>query len=229
MTDVLLENDDATFGGSYNRWRITRIAKLESMFGKEWFAGKHILELACAHGNIGLYLKQLGATVTFADARQEHLDIVLKKDPSATTILINQDTSWNINQHFDLILHFGVLYHIDNWRQDLASVIQHSNLILLESAVANTTRLFDYKITEEYEGGQNAFGGIGSMPSASSIEDCLTKLGVTYTRHDDATMNTRRYIYDWVASDQDLSNVSASSFEDLPLYGGRRFWVITRP
>lgn len=226
MSNILHEPVETTFGGSYNRWRETRIAKLEQMFGREWFKGKRVLELACAYGNLGLYLKTLGADVTFADARQEHLDIVKQKDPDARTILLDQDTNWNLNERFDLVLHFGVLYHLSNWQQDLAATVKHSEIVLLESAVANTSYPFNYQLPEEPEGGQNAFNGIGSLPSATSIEIELYLLGCKFKRHDDPELNTNHYKYDWIAERNELEGIEVKSFEDAPLYGGRRFWVI---
>ena len=225
----MLDENNNVFAGSYNRWRETRVRKLEQLFGSDWFKGKHVLELACAYGNIGLYLKNLGAIVTFADARQEHLDVVLEKDPTATTVLLDQDTNWDLNRKFDLILHFGVLYHINNWQQDLKSTLQHAPLVILESAVAKTSQYFDFKLHEESEGGQNAFNGIGSMLSATTIESYLISLGHIVERHDDPALNTRRYFYDWVAEDVALSDITVSSFEDEAIYGGRRFWVIKKP
>lgn len=224
----ILQEPDNAFGYSYNRWRETRVKKLVSLFSPEWFKGKRILELACAYGNIGLYLKQLGANVTFADARQEHLDVVRTKDSTANTMLIDQDLNWNIGQRFDMVIHFGVLYHLDNWQQDLASVIQHTNLVVLESAVADTSDDFEVKIAEEPEGGQNAYNTIGTMPSAKRIENCLTRLGCSFRRYDDTDLNTRRYFYDWQVKEQNLTGLSVKSFEDLPVYGGRRFWVIKK-
>lgn len=226
MSSILYEPTETTFGGSYNRWRETRISKLEQMFGREWFKGKRILELACAYGNLGLYLKTLGADVTFADARQEHLDVVKQKDSSARTILLDQDTNWNLNERFDLVLHFGVLYHLQNWIQDLESTVKHSNLIILESAVANTSYSFHYHLPEESEGGQNAFNGIGSLPSATNIEFELQRLKCKFQRHDDPSLNTNHYKYDWTAEPNNLEGIEVKSFEDAPLYGGRRFWVI---
>jgi SAM-dependent methyltransferase len=227
MIDYLQE-DRYPFNLSYNRWRQTRVNKILSIFGNQWDK-KEVLELACGYGNIGLYLKSLGANVTFADARQNHLDIVLAKDNTSNVIQIDQDQYWNIHKRFDIIIHFGVLYHLNDWRQDLKCALHHTDNLLLESAVSDSSKEYECKFYEEEEGGQNAFNSIGSLPSALTIENYINDLGYHFKRFDDIDLNTKRYKYDWVVSDPDLSNIQIKSFEDKPLYGGRRFWWITKP
>ena len=102
----ILYESDPTFGGFYNEWRVKRVNKLVSLLGMDWFKDKKVLELGCAFGNIGFYLESLGANVTFSDGRQEVLNVVLKKDPLAKVILIDEDTDWELNDKFDLIIHF---------------------------------------------------------------------------------------------------------------------------
>lgn len=222
----ILHEQSYPFNTCYNRWRETRVNKLISLFGNDW-SGKKVLELACAHGNIGLYLKTLGADITFADAREQHLAKVLEKDSTAKTILVDQDTAWDINQEFDIILHFGVLYHLDNWKQDLKSALKHTQTLILESAVADADYEYEYKLHEDDEGGQNAFNKVGTLPSATSIENYITSLGYTFTRFDDDSLNTNWFKYDWQVSNPDLSSINVSSYEDKPLFGGRRFWLIS--
>lgn len=221
-----LKEDRYPFNSVYNQWRITRVSKILEILNNN-ISGKKVLELACGYGNIGLYLKSLGADVTFADARQSHLDLVIQKDITSKTILIDQDSMWNINQKFDLIIHFGVLYHLNNWRQDLECALNHTDLLFLESAVADASYEFEYKLYEEYEGGQNAYNHIGTLPSATSIENHIKQLGCSFQRFDDDKLNTRYFKYDWTVSDPDLSDIHVTSYEDKPLYGGRRFWLIT--
>ncbi len=225
MPNILIEQS-YPFNTCYNRWRETRVAKLISIFGEDW-TGKKVLELACGYGNIGLYLENLGADVVFSDARQAHLDKVLERNPKAKTLLIDQDKAWNIGQQFDIIIHFGVLYHLDNWRQDLLSTLSHTGTLVLESAVADADYEFEYKLYEEDEGGQNAFNHTGTLPSATSIENHITSLGYKFVRFDDASLNTNWFKYDWSVTNPDLSNVTVSSYEDKPLFGGRRFWLVT--
>ena len=60
------------------------------------------------------------------------------------------------------------------------------------------------------------------------FEELFKDLNCEFVRYDDADLNTRRYFYDWKEWQQDLSNVSVTSFEDEPVYGGRRLWVVKK-
>lgn len=229
--DILYESDP-TFGGFFNEWRVKRVAKIEKVLSKEWFKGKKILELGCAYGNVGLYFKSLGADVTFSDGRKEVLDIVLKKDPLAKVILIDQDSDWKLNDKFDLIIHFGISYNINNWKQDLINTIKHATYIAYETAVNRFNnniefKIKDYKYSHEYHGPIN---NIGSLMSVSMIEDVFKNAHVDYKRYDDEDLNIQGMIYNF------SDNVSYKKTTEETIYidawhnpfvcGGRKYWIV---
>jgi hypothetical protein len=227
----LLINDQDPFHNDYNLWRINRVRKVESILGREWFRGKKVLELACGTANIGAYFQSLGADVTVADARQEHLDLA-KKNFNLKTLYINQDTTWTTDEKYDLAIHFGVLYHLDNWQQDLESAMAVTDLMFLESVVANTDDpAFEYKLEEDCSDGQSSYSGIATVVSASNVERKLRGLGCEYQRfdHPDLDMPRRRlYQYSWLVTDDIDGYETAVTFEDRPLYGGRRLWLVKK-
>lgn len=204
------------FTGHYKHWQQTRIEKIVSIFGKEFFNSKTILELACGHGDIGKYFQSIGAIVTFADGRQEHLNKIKKSDPLATTILLDQDNEWDLKTKFDIIIHWGVLYHLNNWKQDLQCAIKHSDLIFLETESCDSDNPdFELKLTES--GYDQALNGTGTRPSAAMIETYLSLLGVEYQRYDDSDLNSSFHKYDWKVNNTNK------------LRGGhRRFWIIKK-
>lgn len=226
--EVLLEQGQM-FAGGYNTFRINRVRKLRKIFGDEWFKGKKILEVGCAFGNIGLFFKSLGADVTFAEGRKEHLNVVRSKDPKARLLVLDQDKDWSLKEHYDLIIHFSVLYNLENWQRDLLSSIKFADYVALETAVANTTQNFELKIKENIYGGQGSVHGIGTMVSASTIEKVISSSGAQYTRYDDADLNDKKSFFDWQAQDVDLMPIAKNitQFRDPKIYGGRRFWIIS--
>ena len=132
------DEDKQTWGwfkGHYIKWRETRINKLVSILGKDWFKGKTVLECACGLGHIGEEIMKLGAVVTFAEGREIFVRETKKRLPNAEVILLDQDTDWNLNRKFDLIIHWGLLYHLDNWKQDLANTVKHADIICFETVV----------------------------------------------------------------------------------------------
>lgn len=229
--DILYESDP-TFGGLFNEWRVKRVAKLEQVLGKDWFKDKKILELGCAYGNVGFYFKALGADVTFSDGRQEVLDEVLRKDPSAKVILIDEDTNWKLDDKFDLIIHFGISYNINNWKQDLINTIRHAKYIAYETAVNRFNnniefKIKNYKYSHEYHGPIN---NIGSLMSISMIEDIFNDEKVEYKRYDDEDLNNQGMIYTF------SDNIAYTKTSDEDIYieawhnpfvcGGRKYWII---
>jgi SAM-dependent methyltransferase len=201
----------------YFPWRQSRIAKVEKIFGKDFFKNKSILELACGLGHIGQHFLELGAEVTFADGRQHLLDMLKQSNDKVNTLLIDQDSAWHLSNKFDIIIHWGVLYHLDNWKEDLKSTLQHSNLIFLESEVSDSDDAFFEIKVDESDDDDQALHKIGSRPSATLIENTLTELGATFTRYDDSDLNAEFHRYDWPVK-------NTNTWE----HGLRRFWIVKK-
>lgn len=233
--ESLLYEENEIFGGVFNDWRVKRVKKLEHIFSREWFKNKKVLEMACGFGNIGLYLKSLGADATFADARQDSLDMVKKKDQDARVILLDQEKPWILSQKFDLILHFGLLYNLDNWERDLRTTIQHTRYVALETAVARYSNPFECKIVKpEYPSElYGPYSGTGTLVSSSNIESIFEEMGADYHRYDDSDLNMEEswseYRYDWKEEYGPVVQYSetpvVNTWDNIHL-GGRRFWVV---
>lgn len=199
----------------YNDWRVKRVGFIERLYGKLFFKDKTVLELGCGHGHIGRYLQnQLGARVTFADGRQEHLDTIKTVMPNAETVLINQNEPWNLERTFDIVIHWGVLYHLDNWRQDLECAAMHTKLLFLESEVCDSED-FEYEVRiDSVEGYDQDLGKYSTRPSAAAIEDKLINIGFMYRRFDNKELNSGFHTYDWESTNSGQWTK-----------GQRRFWI----
>lgn len=127
------------FEGMYTGWRETRIQKLISILGKDWFPGKTILELGSGHAHIGNALSQLGAIMTCTDGRSEHVDFIKQTYPHIETFQLDQDKPWNLNRQFDLVINWGVSYHLDDWQTDLITSILHGRMVSLETNCADSS------------------------------------------------------------------------------------------
>ena len=203
----------------YIDWRIKRVNFIEKLYGKQFFKDKTILELGCGHGHIGRYLQnQLGAKVTFADGRQGHLDTLKEVMPNAETICFDQNNPWDLNRTFDIILHWGVLYHLDNWKQDLESTSKHGNLIFLESEVCDSEDPeFEIKL-EQVDGYDQDLGKFSTRMSSAAVEEKLIDLEFLYNRFDNADLNSGFHCYDWVC---DINTNKPVRYTK----GQRRFWI----
>lgn len=211
----------------YSGWQQRRIEKIEKIFGREFFKDKSVLELACGYGDIGKHFRDVcGSVLTFTEGREQHLEVISINNPGSTVIQLDQETNWNLNQKFDVLIHFGVMYHLNNWKQDLECAMKHSDLIILESEIADTDKLVEYKIVDDPSGYDQALNseGICTRPSASMVEKVFEDNGFTYTRYDDGDLNDGIHTYDWkVTGSADVEGYNRDNGLGL-----RRFWVAKR-
>ena len=224
LDSIMKNTNKRLFSGHYDEWRMKRINKIVSLLGEDFFKDKEVLELGCGWGDVGLYFENLGAKLTFADAREEHLSEVRKHSPEASVIQVDQDKNWNLEKKFDLIIHMGVLYHLANWKQDLRCALKHSDLMILESIVANDeSDSYEY-INNEPKGYDQAFNKIGCRPSAAYIEKELADMNYKFTRFDTSDMNSDVHEYDWV-----VNNLGDQPRRpDNRIRGYRRFWLVEK-
>lgn len=213
---LIHQRKNRLFNGAYESWRNTRLEKLVEILGKDWFKGKKILELATGHGHIGARLRDLGAQVTCTEGRLEHIDYLKQMYPDLKVIHLDQDKPWDLKDQFDLIIHWGVLYHLDNWEDDLKSALAHGGIIALETEVADSDDpTFEIKVDEV--GYDQALNGKGTRPSAAKIEAKFKELGATAVRYDDESLNSQVHTYNWRVKETKTWTI-----------GHRRFWVVRK-
>ena len=206
---------DKMFEGHFIPWRKSRINKLISILGLEWFQGKKILELGCGFGHVGHELIKLGCDVTFTEGRNQFINVIKKNNPDSNVYLVDNDENWMLGSRFDLIIHWGLLYHLKNWKQDLKNCLWHSSLICLETEVVDSEEDIEIEVKEtNYDGALNS---VGVRPSVGNIEKFLQSLGCEITRYDDSDLNAAYMKYDW----------KAGSFPGQWKLGHRRFWMVT--
>ena len=208
------------FDGHYHEWRARRVRKAVKIIGRQRLARLQVLELGCGYGEIGVALWQLGAKVTFSDARQEHLDELMLRYPGIArekrVLLIDQETHWSAGRRFDLVVHFGLLYHLRNWRLSLDRCLAHTDAILLETEVVDSEDP-SLEVPVPEDGYDQAFSGLGTRPSAPAIEAHLRRRGWHFLRFDDADLNAAFHRYDW----------AVRNTGEHP-HGLRRFWLVCR-
>lgn len=196
---MALDEGGGRFSGHYYEWRIKRMRKVIEVFGAEWFRGKRILELGCGYGDMGMLLVALGADVMFSDYRQEHLDEMERRYPAyGREKLIKADINkeWPFKGEFDLVLHMGLLYHLEDWKYGLEKAKGCSANMVLETEVCDSEEVGCEKKKLEY-GFDQAVSGCGIRPSAASIEAELEKQGCSYNRYDESELNSTMHRYDW--------------------------------
>jgi ubiquinone/menaquinone biosynthesis C-methylase UbiE len=182
------------FAGHYNTWRESRINGLQKYISPSFFKGKTLLELGCGYADIGIEFDKLGAKVTCSDARKEHLDIVNQRYPHLGTVLIDAD-NMNGLENYDIILHWGLLYHLNEIEQHLAKIAKHCHVLLLETEIADSNDP-DFYIKVQEDGYDQAFNKFGIRPSPAYVEKILTQNGFKYKRIEDPVVNSQYHFYD---------------------------------
>ena len=178
----------------------------------EYLKSKTLLELGCGYADIGNMFHELGAIVTSSDARKEHLDIVQQKYPHIKTLLIDSDND-NITQKYDIILHWGLLYHLSEIEKHLEMVSEKCDVLFLETEVCDSDDKKFY-ISIDENGYDQAFNNKGIRPSPYYVEDILEKNGFKFKMIKDPILNSDIHCYDW-----DINNSKTSKA------GLRRFWI----
>lgn len=201
-------------------WNERRFAKILNLFGPDWFIGTKVLEVACGRGFFGRELTKLGADVTFTDARQLFVDALIADGYNA--LLMDQDLDWIVPPTFDLVIHFGVLYHLDNWKKDLRFAIKTTPIVLLESEVVDSLDPTYEKKVEEIDHYDQAFNRTATKFSDLHVESYLTELGVQVENHSDASMDCcPDFIYSWKHGEYEGPNFHRNTLR-------RRMWLIRR-
>lgn len=187
------------FSGHYEYWRAKRIVAIVEKYGEAWFKGKKILELGCGHGDIGYVLSTLGAEVIYVEGRKEHCDFLRKRFSNSRMYQVNLENEWpfSVNEKFDMILHLGLLYHLQDYRFSLEKCAAHTSHLVLETEVCDAEDDFVLVIEENSESYDQSLIGSGSRPSASHIEAILSEAGFVFERIQDSRCNADIHVYDW--------------------------------
>tara|TARA_R110002012_G_C11442601_1_gene590796 strand:- start:64 stop:741 length:678 start_codon:yes stop_codon:yes gene_type:complete len=220
----------------YEDWTKKRVDKIKSIFGKDWFHHKKILELGACHGDVGIEFLKLGADVLFTDARESNLKLLYDKlnkiNFNPKLKIVDQNKDYNLKTKYDLVFHLGVLYHIKNWKKDLENCLKHSNKLILESLVSpvknlksNTENSFIYKY--------NSIDGVESIFTQEAVENHLLKLKCKFIRLDTIDLNTDwswmnegkrvRKIYDWT-----YESMKSYVYDNNDSTQFRRMWIVLK-
>jgi len=192
-----------------------RYKKLLKIFGKDWFDGKNILEVGAGHGTIGIKLKKKkNANVVFTDGYEKHIEYLKSKGHEA--YVMDQDDFWTIDRKFDMVIHFSVLYHLREWKQDLLCAMATAPIVVLETEVNNDVDNLELADRENYD---QAINGIGIRPSWKNIEAHIMEHEGVFVRYDDPDISVGGRNFTWNSEDEDAKGYDENK---------RRFYVIRR-
>jgi SAM-dependent methyltransferase len=212
------------FHPSYDAWRSTRLDKLLSVYGVDYFDGKDVLELGGGHGEIGAFMADLGANVLCLDGRAQNVNYARLKHRRIHSFRCMQadlEEDFSDFGHFDLIVDFGLLYHLRNVDQHLQCCFAMTDDIFLETVVCDSADPFAILYCEEDSGmDEESLRGTGSRPSPAYVERLAAENGFAVHRYFDADLNVGdQFVYDW----EQLNDGRDGEWRL------RRLWRFTRP
>jgi hypothetical protein len=211
---------DLWFKTHYADWQERRFKIVEKELGSHFSTRELdplvVLELGAGHGEFSKILKAKGHQCHVAEARTDHLDFMRK---------LNFDGYYQFDGDYpeipiksvDVLIHFGLLYHLANPLEHLDWCLQNIDfsIMFLETEVFNHPSP-DIVFRMKERGYDQAFNGIGGRPTSAGISRILDSRGLKYKRIDLADLDSDFHDYSW----------SEKTFPASWKPGLRRFYVI---
>ena len=156
-----------------------RKARLDNLFlhvDRAALKGKTVLDLGCGTGELGEAFVACGCNVISVDANPDYIEVVKARYPRRETHVLNLDALEAGRFHdIDIVLCFGLLYHLTRPTAFLGSLSMIADAIFLETVVADTEEAV-YQLVAE-TGPDQAPGGQGCRPSRPWIEMVMSSHG----------------------------------------------------
>lgn len=195
-------SNEALFHYSYDDWRLKRINKILEIYDIEDLKEKKILELGCGHGEIGACLADIGANVLALDGRKKNVNFAKLKHREIKNfkcIKFNLEQDFSKFGKFDLIINFGLFYHLKNAEQHLKCCFEIADDILFETVVCDSIDPQKIFFCDENENiDEEALEGTGCRPSPFYIERIAKENNFEVIRYFDSNLNSgNKFIYDW--------------------------------
>lgn len=185
-----------------------RESRLRNLFQhvRPWdLTGVRILEVGCGTGEIGEEFVKLGAQVVSVDARPEHIIEMRKRFPDRPCWPVDLDDpemGWGVSS-VDIILCWGILYHLSTPRDFLERCAKIAPVIYLETQVLDSSEALVRPAIES--GPDQSINGQGCRPSPRWIEETLGRMGYEVEDISSGVANWQGAVFDWTPINDGLS------------------------
>lgn len=184
----------------YRSWRHQRLDALDAHLGPGWLHGKDVLELGAGGGELSTMLMARGARVTAIEGRQGHFEALANRSGVAA-LFHDLDQGIGLANPFDIVLNFGVLYHLQDARRNIREsclLVSPDGLLILETEVMDSTSPDESVIHSESIGkADDGVGATGERLSWASVEAELTACGMDWGRVHVPDRDGSRHSYCW--------------------------------
>jgi SAM-dependent methyltransferase len=206
----------------YRESELRRLLNLFAHVDLEAWRGMKILEVGAGLGRIGEVFVRLGFDVTSTDGREEYVER-MKAEGRKAFVLDLDKTGVDEAGDFDIVLSFGVLYHLAEPERFLQGCAKAARVLLLESVVRDAFEpsLNPVKEKTGWLGPDQAVSGTGCRPTPSWVEQACRSAGFDSVRDISTSLaNWSTGRYDWEVSGTNESRHGAANL--------RKMWVCTK-
>ncbi|RXJ85290.1 FkbM family methyltransferase [Arcobacter sp. CECT 8985] len=217
--------EDQFKSNHYQRHNEARFNHLESLSID--FNDKTVLELGAGIGDHTEFLLSLGVkNITSLEGRKENFDILqerFKSNEKVKPLLYNLDLDShnNLNEKFDIVYCYGLLYHISKPKELIEFLAEHTKeILLLETCVSYESNNASNIVEEDKESFSQSVTGYGCRPARNWLFDELKKnyeyvyMPITQPDHEEFPKDWTKKVYTkgnltravFVASKKELKN-----------------------
>lgn len=185
--------------GHYRESELTRLLNLFAHVDVERWRGMRVLEVGAGLGRLGDVFVQLGFDVTSTDGREEYVNRMKARGRKAFVVDLDR-TGVDAIGDFDLILAFGVVYHLREIEPFIRSCGVKSKVLLLETVVSDSAEAVNQQVAEAggWRGQDQALNRYGCRPSPSWIEGVCRSAGFDVVRDISSPLaNWQSASFDW--------------------------------
>jgi SAM-dependent methyltransferase len=191
--------------GYYRESQLTRLMNLFAHIDVDHYRGMRMLEVGSGLGHLGDAFTQLGFDVTSTDGRPEHVASMKERGRRSFQIDLDKDSDLpklasDDQGDFDIILSFGVLYHLARPEEFLRAAGKYAKVMFLETAVSDHAEPVVEWLTEPggWRGTDQAVSLRASRPSPSWVEKICHEAGFDTVRDISASLaNWTIGHFDW--------------------------------
>jgi SAM-dependent methyltransferase len=207
-------------------YQLARESRLRNLFlqvDPRSLSGQRMLELGCGTGELGQAFVEAGCHVVSVDCRREYIDEVSRRFPGRQAHVIDLE-NWDfaLLGKFDVVLCFGVLYHLSAPAKFLAACADIAPKLYLETVTTDSAAAICPLVTEE--GPDQAWSGRGCRPSPAWLDLTLRELGFEVQDISTGGANwggSVPSVFDWAPLDDHLWQRDGASL--------RKMLICTRP
>jgi len=185
------------FNEHYDKWRQARFNRIVEHYGRTFWRHKTVLEVGCGFGDLGNAFSNLGSVVVCQDARPEHIKFLKEKHPHLSAYVYDLNNGLGTEASFDVILHTGVLYHLNDYIQPIIDCCSRCEHLILETEVSDSSDPNYCLYIDEHKGVYDkSFTGKGNRPSPAAVERVLKEQNFSYERVLDG-LDVEFHSYSW--------------------------------